>query len=457
MTKLGQRPKVLIVGGSFAGLATARYLKSSYDVTIVEPKDYFEYTPGALHLLTGSNACNHLLSPMSVVADGATHTKGLFLGFNPKNKKALIKLLNDGEVWQEINYDAIVLCHGIPYTIPIRASPSKGNTLSSRINEIQSYCNKYKSAESVVVVGGGLVGVEFAAELAVRCKNTKTYIVTKENILATLPKSAGKYASKWLQKNNVEVYEDDVIKEYYPRSKTIITSKGVTILSDVVVDCTGSNFVNIEGNVKSKWDYTEIPSNYVADGFVKYNSGSSPFVPVNEYLMHKDYPSDGIFAAGDIVEFTFGVGLLSSSSKSGDVGNKSKLPAIRNAHLAESQAELCAHNIIKYLNNENNYLTYPAGVFGMPNQPLLSCVSLGPYNGIIIFNNIVLGGLLFGLLGGMMKFIIERSKIAEIRNRLWGRLFWAFGHVVSNFLSKLQFLFYNIKQKMINNKSLKVA
>jgi hypothetical protein len=69
----------------------------------------------------------------------------------------------------------------------------------------------------------------------------------------------------------------------------------------------------------------------------------------------------------------------------------------------------------------------------------------------------VLGGILFGLLGGLMKFIVERSKIAEIRNKLWGRLFWAFGHVVSNFLSKLQFLFYKMKQKMINNKSLKVA
>ena len=37
--------KVLIVGGSFAGLCTARHLDNypSCDVSIVEPRDFFEY------------------------------------------------------------------------------------------------------------------------------------------------------------------------------------------------------------------------------------------------------------------------------------------------------------------------------------------------------------------------------------------------------------------------------
>ena len=41
--------------------------------------------------------------------------------------------------------------------------------------------------------------------------------------------------------------------------------------------------------------------------------------------------------------------------------------------------------------------------------------------GIVIFNNLVLGGVLFGMMGGFVKYVIERSKIAEIRNKTWGR------------------------------------
>lgn len=54
--------------------------------------------------------------------------------------------------------------------------------------------------------------------------------------------------------------------------------------------------------------------------------------------------------------------------------------------------------------------------------------------GIVVFNDLVLGGVLFGMFGGLIKHIIERSKIAEIRNRVWGRSVKA---IQSIFLSRL--------------------
>jgi hypothetical protein len=42
-------------------------------------------------------------------------------------------------------------------------------------------------------------------------------------------------------------------------------------------------------------------------------------------------------------------------------------------------------------------------------------------HGIVVFNDLVLGGVLFGMLGGLVKHIVERSKLAEIRNKTWGR------------------------------------
>merc|ERR1712139_562726 len=40
--------RVLIIGGSFAGLACGRDLRNHFLVTIVDAKEYFEYTPGVL-------------------------------------------------------------------------------------------------------------------------------------------------------------------------------------------------------------------------------------------------------------------------------------------------------------------------------------------------------------------------------------------------------------------------
>ena len=42
-------------------------------------------------------------------------------------------------------------------------------------------------------------------------------------------------------------------------------------------------------------------------------------------------------------------------------------------------------------------------------------------HGIVVFNNLVLGGVLFSMMGGLVKWVIERSKISEIRNETWGR------------------------------------
>ena len=129
----------------------------------------------------------------------------------------------------------------------------------------------------------------------------------------------------------------------------------------------------------------------------------------------------------------------------GPFGNIMSKTAVRNAHLAESQAEVVAANVLCYFENKVNedrtgaamnfqqLLTYPSAAFyGARVTPLLSCVSLGPKDGIIVFNNLILGGIFFSVLGGLAKFIIERSKISEIRNEVWGRGFWAFGHVIAN-------------------------
>ena len=109
------RPRVVVVGGSFAGLAAARHLRNSCDVVVVEPRDYFEYAPGALHLMSGSESFSSLLSPMSEVARGCKHERGWVVGFKPESRRALVRRQASEEKEEEtleIEFDALVLCSG---------------------------------------------------------------------------------------------------------------------------------------------------------------------------------------------------------------------------------------------------------------------------------------------------------------------------------------------------------
>lgn len=40
--------RVLVIGGGFAGFVVARHMRHHYKVTLIDAKEYFEYTPGIL-------------------------------------------------------------------------------------------------------------------------------------------------------------------------------------------------------------------------------------------------------------------------------------------------------------------------------------------------------------------------------------------------------------------------
>ena len=43
--------KVVVIGGGFAGAYIARHLEKDFDVTLIDTKDYFEFTPGILRTI----------------------------------------------------------------------------------------------------------------------------------------------------------------------------------------------------------------------------------------------------------------------------------------------------------------------------------------------------------------------------------------------------------------------
>ena len=120
---------------------------------MIEPKNFFEYTPGILHLLTGSNSNNALIASMSEVSNGATHIRGYFEGIKRVSQLAIVKSI-EGNFKSEIPYDVLVICTGTPYISPIRPNTSSLEK-EARFSEINAYKNKLMGSEKICILGGG--------------------------------------------------------------------------------------------------------------------------------------------------------------------------------------------------------------------------------------------------------------------------------------------------------------
>ena len=161
---------------------------------------------------------------------------------------------------------------------------------------------------------------------------------------------------------------------------------------------------------------------------------------MNEHLQwthHRD-----VFAVGDVVRHVGSpVGTAMTTPRLA-FGVREELPSLRNANVAESQAHAISRFIacatptsptdsgsdcgIGVTNG------YPASAFGSDLTPALACVSLGPRHGILVFNNMVLGGVLFAMLAAATKRFIERSKISEVRGEAVGAIVWRVLHMAVN-------------------------
>lgn len=230
--------RVVIVGGSFAGLATARHLVgSSCEVRVVEPKDFFEYAPGLPHLLAGSGAETALLSPMRRVLGSATHVQGRVASIGESS----VTVRSESEELTELPFDALVLASGVAYTSPIRPS-SAILSLEARIRQSRSFAAQIEAARSILVNGGGLIGVEIAAEIAHRFRgqNKSITLLNRSPLLGALPAEAGALADRWLRSHGVNVVIQPIARAD-ESTKTAVTADGRSISFDLLVECTGAS------------------------------------------------------------------------------------------------------------------------------------------------------------------------------------------------------------------------
>jgi apoptosis-inducing factor 2 len=340
--------KVVVIGGGFAGSVIAKKLEREFNVTLIDTKPYFEFTPGILRTIA------HPTRERCMQHDHHEylHRTKVIIGKVREITENLVRI----DTVTKIPYDYLVVATGSSYNEPFKHPQM---LVASRAKELALHYHKLRKSKSVLIIGGGLVGVELAAEIEHYFPHLRVTIVhARDKLLERMPSQAQVYAHEYLERKGVNIiFGEKVVKH---NNNVFWTDKGRSLESDIVFNCGGINPNSEAVNKKFKTKVDE-------RGFVK----------VDEFLRLEGM--NNIFIAGDVTN------ILEEKT----------------AQNAEKHAALIIENIRATDSNR------PLAAYQSKKRPIV--ISLGPYTGILVNNQFVMTGLI----PAFLKWIVEKKEILK--------------------------------------------
>lgn len=235
--------KVLVVGGQFSGGFTARELKKNFQVTVVDAKEYFEYTPGVLRAFVKPahfDALTFTLKPVFERKMGVKfiwgEVKTLKANDDPEasgDHTAVIKpMFTPAGHTDSIKFDYCVICAGCNFnpahefgeslwfaTIHEIARPrSAWSHIDERfiegrrrhiLEEYDVVAELAAKKSNLLIVGAGFIGVEWCTEIDYYFPDMNMTIIDMlPRCLGPLPDSAAEYCSDYMDAQGIkEFYE----------------------------------------------------------------------------------------------------------------------------------------------------------------------------------------------------------------------------------------------------------
>lgn len=227
--------KIVVIGGTAAGLSAATKAKRtdpSLQITVYERSGYVSYGACGLPYFVGG------LIPkaedlISLTQEQLKYERGIdtfihheVVKINREDKTILVKNLdqNNGSP-KEVAYDKLVIATGATPIIPDIDGLRIEGKLADNVFTMRTVEDgillreKKKTGKKLVVIGGGMIGLEMAEQL------------TENGLIVTVVEAAPQLLPAFPA-------------EYAEKIKTLFTQKGVTILTGVTV-------VNAENNGKA--------------------------------------------------------------------------------------------------------------------------------------------------------------------------------------------------------------
>ena len=347
--------KIVVIGGGFAGSHISRKFDKDKDfqVTLVDNKDYFEFTPSIVKVLS---APEHLKKIQKYHKDYLKNSEiiiGDLTDIIPDNKEIEVK--HESKT-KKIKYDYLVICSGSTYSQPFK---EKNLVLPVRGEHLLEFNKILEDSKNVLIVGGGLVGVEITGEISQNYKDKEVTIVhSNEVLMERMSVKSQVYSKKVLEKRNVKIlFKEKVVKN---NKEIYITDKGTKIKSDICFICTGiiPNYEFMKKHLDKSLDKRDL-------------------IIVNENLQINDFKN--IFSAGDI----------------------NSIAEEKTAQNAEMQAKIVVKNIKRVEKNKElkKYVS----------TPKIMVISIGKYNGIMMYKNYTITGII----PAFVKWFVEKKEMMK--------------------------------------------
>ncbi|MEY2985671.1 MAG: dehydrogenase [Cyanobacteriota bacterium] len=175
-----QRPQVVIIGGGFAGLYTAKHLKNvPVDITLIDKRNFHLFQPLLYQVATGSLSPADIASPLRGVLKGQKNVQVLMdeaIDIDPEQQTVILK------DHPPIAYDWLVVATGVSHHYFgndhwAQAAPGL-KTIEDALTIRQRIFHAFEEAEksidpqqqqtwlTFVIVGAGPTGVELAGSIA---------------------------------------------------------------------------------------------------------------------------------------------------------------------------------------------------------------------------------------------------------------------------------------------------
>ena len=252
------KPKVVILGGGFGGLAAARALHKAADVTVVDRHNYQTFLPLLYQVSTAGLAADHVAYPIrgALRKTPVKFRMGSPIAIDHKNKEVK---LDSSEL---LKFDHLIVAlgsvtadFGIPgvkeFTLGMK-TVSEALTIRAEImRRFEDLCRFEDDTKlSITVVGGGPTGVEMAGAIAELIRGPLksdqanaaahiniTLIEAGPRLLPPFAPSLSARTKKDLEKLGVKVLLNAAVKEVEHRK--IVLKDGAVIPSEITIWAAG--------------------------------------------------------------------------------------------------------------------------------------------------------------------------------------------------------------------------
>ena len=233
------RKRILILGGGFAGLAAARELRADrHDVTLIDRNRWFEFLPNIHELLSRVKTPELLRLPLESTLERLGHRfmRDTVTGIDPIQRTVSTRRR------KSIPYDSLIVTfggvdadRGVAGVVE-HALAFKTVEQCDRIGKRLARLAVRRKPARVVIVGGGLEGVEALGEILRRYRDSKLHVTLVEANARLLPEAPA-YLDEQVRKLSAPWSVDFVMNSPVRRIEpaAVILDDGSELPSDLTI------------------------------------------------------------------------------------------------------------------------------------------------------------------------------------------------------------------------------